>query len=338
MKNKEMTGNEGGKMLHNTSKPKELSILLILLGIALLFEILGWFVVGQSFLASPQRLFLMILQVSVVGLIAIGVTQVIITGGIDLSSGSVVALVAIIAASFAQSPEAKRPVFESLLGLPAIVPIAIGLAVGAACGFINGFLIAKTKIPPFIATLGMMVSARGLAQFYTQGKPVSMLTESYTFLGAGVMPVIIYLFMALIAHILLANTRYGKFTYAIGGNVTAARVSGINVERALIKVYTFAGFLSGLAGIVLTARVNSGQASMGVQFELDAIASAVIGGTSLSGGVGRIPGTIIGALVLGVVKSGFTFLGVNAYIQEIIKGLIIIGAVVMDMMRNKAKQ
>ena len=337
MKTKEVTGKGINGLGRSKTMPKELSILLILLGIAVLFEVLGWFIVRQSFLASPQRLFLMILQVSVVGLIAIGVTQVIITGGIDLSSGSVVALVAIIAASFAQSPEAKRPVFESLLGLPAIIPVLIGLGVGAACGFINGFLIAKTKIPPFIATLGMMVSARGLAQFYTQGKPVSMLTESYTFLGSGVMPVLIYLFMALEAHSLLTKTRYGKYTYAIGGNASAARVSGINVEKALIKVYTFAGFLSGLAGIVLTARVNSGQASMGVQFELDAIASAVIGGTSLSGGVGRIPGTIIGALVLGVVKSGFTFFGVNAYIQEIIKGLIIIGAVVMDMMRNKKR-
>ena len=331
------TKNSLGQMLKDKRKPKELSIFLILLAIALLFEVLGWFFVGQSFLGSPQRLFLMILQVSVVGLIAVGVTQVIITGGIDLSSGSVVALVAVVAASFAQSEEARRPVFESLLGLPAIVPILVGLAVGSLCGFINGVLISKTKIPPFIATLGMMVSARGMAQFYTEGKPVSMLSESYTFWGSGAMPVVIYLVMALIAHILLTNTRYGKFTYAIGGNEVAAKVSGINVDKALIKIYTFAGFLSGMAGIVLSARVNSGQASMGVQFELDAIASAVIGGTSLSGGIGRIPGAIIGALVLGVVKSGFTFLGVNAYVQEIIKGLIIIGAVVLDMMRNKKR-
>ena len=149
------------------------------------------------------------------------------------------------------------------------------------------------------------------------------------------MPVFIYLLFAAIAYILLRKTRYGKYIYAIGGNETAAVVSGINVVKYKILVYTFAGALAGLAGVVLSARVNSGQASMGVSFELDAIASAVIGGTSLSGGIGSIPGTLIGSLVLGLVQSGFTFLRINAYIQEIIKGLIIIGAVVMDMMRTK---
>ncbi len=314
---------------------KQLSILLILVGIGLLFEIIGWFTVGQSFLLNPHRLFLMILQIAVIGIIALGVTHVIIAGGIDLSSGSIVALVAVVAASFAQAHNATRPVFQGLVGLPVIVPVLAGLSLGTLCGFINGFLVAKTNIPPFIATLGMMVSARGLAQFYTSGKPVSMLSESYTFLGTGFVPVIIYLLMAVVAHVSLKHTRYGKYTYAIGGNETAAKISGISTTRYKIMIYTFAGFLAGLAGVVLSARVNSGQASMGVMFELDAIASAVIGGTSLSGGIGYIPGTIIGSMVLGVVKSGFTFLRVDAYIQEIIKGMIIICAVVMDVMRNK---
>ncbi len=316
------------------------SILFILIGIALLFEVLGWFVVGKSFLMNPQRLFLMILQVAVIGTIAIGVTQIIIAGGIDLSSGSIVALVAVVTASFAQADGASRPVFENLLGLPAFIPILIGLMVGAACGFINGVLIAKTGIPPFIATLGMFVSARGMAQLYTSGKPVSMLTDSFNFIGngpGGVMPVVIYLLMAGVAYYLLTQTRYGKYVYAIGGNEVAARVSGVNIDRYKILIYTYAGLLSGLAGIVLTGRVNSGQSGMGVGFELDAIASAVIGGASLSGGIGSIPGTLIGSLVLGVVQSGFTYLRINAYIQEIIKGIIIIGAVVMDVMRTKKK-
>lgn len=319
--------------------PKEVSILLILAGICLLFEILGWIVKGDSFLLNFNRLKLMILQMSVIGIIAIGVTQIIITGGIDLSSGSVVAFVAVVAASFGQAANATRPYFENLDGtLPIIIPLLIGIGLGGLCGFINGFLIAKTHIPPFIATLGMMVSARGFAQLYTQGKPVSMLNDSYLSLGAGMMPVFIYLFMALIAHILLTQTKYGKYVYAIGGNQHAAVVSGINVAKYKMMIYTYAGMLSGLAAIVLSARINSGQANMGVMFELDAIASAVIGGTSLDiGGIGTIGGTIIGSLVLGVVKSGFIFLGVNAYIQEIIKGAIIIGAVVLDVMRNKNK-
>ena len=314
---------------------KEAGILIILLTIALLFEVTGWFIVGQSFLFNPKRLFLMILQVSVIGLIAVGVTQIIITGGIDLSSGSIVALSAVVAASFAQTTGATRPVYVHLLDLPVIIPLTAGIGLGCVCGFFNGWLIAKTKIPPFIATLGMMVSARGFAQFYTAGKPVSMLTNSYLFIGAGFMPVFIYLLFAAMAYILLRKTRYGKYIYAIVGNETAAIVSGINVVKYKILVYTFAGALAGLAGVVLSARVNSGQASMGVSFELDAIASAVIGGTSLSGGIGTIPGTLIGSLVLGLVQSGFTFLRINAYIQEIIKGFIIIGAVVMDMMRTK---
>ncbi|WP_319558869.1 ABC transporter permease [Marispirochaeta sp.] len=335
-----MAKNNDVKIIRESLSVSKFSILIILIGIALLFEALGWFIVGRSFLLNPQRLFLMILQVSVIGIIAIGVTQIIIAGGIDLSSGSVVALVAVVAASFAQAENATRPVFENMLGIPVCFPVLIGLTVGALCGLINGILIAKTKIPPFIATLGMMVSARGMAQLYTEGKPVSMLTDSFNFIGngpGGIMPVIIYLCMAAVVYYLLTQTRYGKYVYAIGGNEIAARVSGVNVERYKIAIYTFAGFLSGLAGIVLAARINSGQSGMGVSFELDAIAAAVIGGASLSGGLGTIPGTIVGSLVLGIVQSGFTFLRVNAYIQEIIKGMIIVGAVVMDVMRNKQK-
>lgn len=318
--------------------PPEVSILLILVGIALIYEILGWIFVGQSFLLNQQRLTIMILQVSVIGIIAVGVTQVIITGGIDLSSGSVVGMTAMIAASFAQASTWSRAVYPSLTDLPFFVPILIGLAIGLLAGTINGLLIAYTKIPPFIATLGMMVSARGVAKWYTKGQPVSGLTDGFTFIGTGVLPVVVFLTVAVIFHIALRYTRYGKFTYAIGANVQAARVSGINVEAHLVKVYAIAGMLAGLAGVVTAARAQTAQAGMGVMYELDAIAATVIGGTSLTGGVGRITGTVIGTVILGVMTSGFTFLRVDAYYQEIVKGIIIVAAVVVDVYRQKGRK
>jgi len=266
------------------------------------------------------------------------VTQVIITGGVDLSSGSVVGMTAMIAASLAQQSDFARAVYPSLTGLPVFVPVAAGLLVGLAAGTVNGTLVAKTGIPPFIATLGMMVTARGIAKWYTRGQPVSMLTEQYAAIGSGIWPVVIFLTVALIFHIALRYTRYGKFTYAIGANLQAARVSGINVSAHLIKVYALAGLLAGLAGVVTSARAISGQAGMGVMYELDAIAAAVIGGTSLSGGVGRITGTVIGTLILGVMTSGFTFLRVDAYYQEIVKGIIIVGAVVVDQYRQQRRK
>ncbi|WP_428374440.1 ABC transporter permease [Lichenicoccus sp.] len=317
--------------------PVEASILGVLVGIALIFELLGWTLRGQSFLGNPSRLLIIILQVSIVGLLAVGVTQVIITTGIDLSSGSVLALSAMVAASLAQEGDYARAVYPSLGDLPIIIPIAAGLLVGAVAGLCNGTLITLGRLPPFIATLGMMVTARGLARYYTHGQPVSMLTDKFTAIGGGANPVLIFLVVAAIFHVALRYTRYGKYTYAIGGNIQAARVSGINVTRHLMLVYTIAGALSGLAGIIMAARATSGQAGMGVSYELDAIAAAVIGGTSLSGGIGRITGTVIGTLILGVMTSGFTFLGVDAYIQDIVKGLIIIAAVMADQFRRKRR-
>src|SRR5437870_5808870 len=308
----------------------------LLIGLALAFELLGWIFVGQSFLLNEQRLVVMILQVSVIGIIAVGVTQVIITGGIDLSSGSVVALTAMVAASLAQSSDAARAVYPSLTDMPVLVPVLAGLAGGAAAGLLNGTLIAWTSIPPFIATLGVMVTARGLAKWYTHGEPVSMLTDRYADIGGGALPVMIFLATALIFHVALRYTRYGKLTYAIGANPQAARVAGIPVARHLIAVYTIAGTLSGLAGIVTSARAVSGQAGMGTMYELDAIAAAVIGGASLAGGVGRITGTVIGTMILGVVTSGVTFLRIDAYYQEIVKGAIIVVAVIADQYRQRA--
>ncbi|MFT3847657.1 MAG: ABC transporter permease [Propionivibrio sp.] len=318
--------------------PSEVRILLVLVGVALVFEVLGWMFVGQSFLLNKDRLVVMILQMSVIGIIAVGVTQVIITGGIDLSSGSVLALTAMIAASLAQEPGYARAVYPALGGISVFWPIFAGLIVGLLAGVVNGALISYTAIPPFIATLGMYVSARGLAKWYTHGSPISMLTEDYAWIGSGAVPVVIFLVVALIFHIALRYTRYGKFTYAIGANRQAARVSGINVGRHLIVVYTIAGVLSGLAGIVTSARAITGQAGMGMGYELDAIAGAVIGGTSLNGGAGRITGTVIGVIILGVMTSGFTFLRIDAYYQEIVKGVIIVAAVVADQYRQRNRR
>lgn len=318
--------------------PKDTGIFIVMVGIALIFEAFGWYVRDQSFLLNPNRLVLIILQVAIIGIIAVGVTQVIITTGIDLSSGSVIALSAVVAASLAQTSDSLSPVYPSLVNMPAVVPIVAGIGVGILAGVINGVLITSTGIPPFIATLGMMVSARGLAQYYTQGNPISFLSDGFTTIGQGAMPVIIFLVVAVLFHIALKHTRYGKYVYAIGGNMTSARVSGINVNKYLVIVYSIAGGLSGLAGVVLAARVSSGQSSMGLSYELDAIAAAVIGGSSLMGGVGRITGTLIGAVILGLIKSGFTFVGVDAYMQDIIKGIIIVSAVSIDMYRNRKKR
>jgi len=335
--------------------PPEVSILGVLIGIALVFELLGWYFVGESFLANKQRLSIIVLQVAVIGIIAVGVTQVIITAGVDLSSGSMVGFIAMVAASFAQTSLNSRAVFlqpeYAQFGLNWFIdssplwPILVGLLVGLALGWLNGFIIAKSGIPPFIATLGMMVSVRGLAKWYTEGQPVALLNPEFTWFGQSFevwgfpvpRTVIVFFIVAFVCHIALSYTRYGKFTYAIGANPLAARVSGINIGKHLIRVYAVAGVLSGLAGVMLAARAQSGQPNMGVAFELDAIAATVIGGTSLAGGVGRITGTVIGTIILGVVTSGFTFLRVGAYYQEIVKGMIIVTAVIIDVQRQKRR-
>lgn len=318
--------------------PQEASIFLVLLGIGLFFEALGWYVNGQSFLFNLDRLQIIVLQMAVIGIIAIGVNLVIITSGIDLSSGSVVAAAAVVAASLAQVSDFPRAVFPALTDLPIIWPILAGAFTGLVIGLLNGSLIAYTMIPPFIATLGTMVAARGFAKWFTGGMPVSMLTDDFAWIGSGANPVIIFLVLAVIFHVVLRHTRFGKFTYAIGANRQAAIVSGINVNRHLIWVYTIAGLLAGIAGTVTASRAISGQSGMGVMYELDAIAAVVIGGTSLVGGKGRITGTVIGVLILGVMTSGFTFIRIDAYYQEMVKGAIIVAAVIADQYRNKKKR
>jgi inositol transport system permease protein len=321
------------------SWPAEFNALIGLVCTALIFGVLGWIIQGQSLLGNLQRLQIMILQASVIGIIAIGVTQVIITGGIDLSSGSIVGATAMISMSFAQVGTYERAVFYDLgwVDLPVIVPLMVGLGCGLIEGLINGFLVAYTKIPPFIATLGMMVTARGIAKWWTRGQPVSFPTEQFAAIGQGMMPVLIFLGVAILFFLILRYTVYGKHTYAIGSNQDAARMSGKNVERHLVIVYAIAGLLAGLAGMVVAARGLTAQAGLGLMYELDAIAMAVIGGVSLAGGRGSIVGTAIGMLIFGVIISGFTFLRLDAYYQEMIKGAIIVGAVVLDVWRQKRR-
>jgi inositol transport system permease protein len=347
--------------------PPEAGVFLALVLITLVFEILNR-VNGGSFLFNTresvdaifneQRLQIIILQVSITGIIAIGVTQVIILGGIDLSSGSVVGATAMIAMSFAQTavvngnPNPKAIFGDAFMDLPVIVPIAVGLGCGLVAGLINGLLIAYTRIPPFIATLGMMVSARGVARWWSNGDPVSFPTEGFAafsngdFLGwatfgliegPGLNPVLMFVGLAVLFQLLLSYSLYGKRSYAIGSNEEAARMSGINVARHKVLVYTIAGVLAAFAALVLSSKNLTAQAGMGVMYELDAIAMAVIGGVSLAGGRGSIGGTVIGALIFGVIISGFTSIRLDAYYQDMVKGAIIVGAVVLDQWRQRRR-
>jgi len=267
------------------------------------------------------------------------VTGVIVAGGIDLSSGSVVGVACVVAASLAQIPD--RAFYPAIAGSPVLLAIAAGCGIGALTGLVNGLFVAKTGIPPFIATLGMYTAARGAAMLYTTGRPLSNLSDAYNEIGQGSLigvplPILIFFGLAIVTHVLYSRTKFGKYIYAIGGNEQAARVSGINVGKYKILIYTYAGLLSGIAGLVVSSRIGSGQPGLGVGYELDAIAAAVIGGTSLSaGGIGTIPGTIVGALIIGVLNNTLDLINVSAYWQQIIKGAIIVGAVVLDQRKNR---
>ncbi|NMA12615.1 MAG: ABC transporter permease [Chloroflexi bacterium] len=307
----------------------------------LILMIVGMSIVKPSFRTITN--FLNILtQSSIYGILALGMTLVIISKGIDLSVGSILAMSAVVAASLGQTSTATSRLFPNLPELPVIVPILGALAIGTLCGVINGGLIAFTGIPAFIATLGMTTIARGFAYIYTNGKPVSTLIPGFRFIGQGnflgvPMPVVIYLVMILITWVLLNNTRFGKHVYAVGGNINAAEVSGVNVKKMLLLIYTYMGLLAGISGVVATARMVSAQPGLAVGYELTAIASTTIGGTSHSGGIGTIWGAVVGALVLSVMRNGMTILGIHSYWQQIVEGLVIIVAVILDMRKNARK-
>lgn len=273
---------------------------------------------------SAQNLLIVLRQVSINGILAIGVTLVIIAGGIDLSLGSVIALTGVVAASFAHPGT-----------YPLIVPLALALLTGMAIGAINGWTITLGRVAPFIVTLGMMTIARGLALVFSNGRPVTNLSPSFNYIGGGdflhiPVPILLFILVILISIIILNNTRMGRYIYAVGGNETAAKASGIRVNRVKLFAYIMCSMLAALAGIVLASRITTGQPNAGIAYELDAIAAVVIGGTSLLGGKGSITGTVIGVLIIGVINNGLDLLNVSSYYQQIIKGIIIIGAALLD--------
>jgi ribose transport system permease protein len=269
-------------------------------------------------------------QTSINAIVAVGMTFVIISGGIDLSVGSIVALSGVVLGALLQG------------GQPLAVALAAALAVGLACGLLNGALVSVGGLPPFIATLGMMSVARGAALVFTEGRPVSGFDEGFRSLATGSLgfvpaPVVVMIVVYVAAHIVLTRTTFGRFVYAIGGNEEATRLSGVAVRFHKTAIYGVSGLMSAIAAIVLTARLNSAQPIAGTMYELDAIAATVIGGTSLMGGEGTLAGTLVGALIMGVLRNGLNLLGVSSFLQQIVIGGVIVGAVLVDTVLKRRK-
>ncbi len=290
---------------------------LILLVICIFATILS-----PSFL-SVTNLFNVFKQITVAGVVGCGMTFVILTGGIDLSVGSILGLSGVLAAGVLEST-----------GNPAFA-IALALAVGVICGAINGFFVSFCEIPPFISTLGMMTLLRGCVLVYTKGSPISIKSDAYKFFGKGAIagipvPVIILILLFLLAHYILTQTSYGRSIYAFGGNREAARLSGISTRFTEWMAYTINGLLCGIAGIILTARLGSAQSTSGTGIEMDAIAAVILGGTSLSGGVGFVLPTVVGAMIMGIIDNILTLMNVNPHATNIVKGAVILIAVLVD--------
>lgn len=308
------------KMSRETSQ-----VLSVLSGLILLSLIFGF--MSDKFF-SVDNLLTVALQSAIIAIIAIGQTYVIITTGIDLSIGSNIALAGIVAAILMTSGVA--------------VPIAVigGLLSGCLVGLINGLIVVYGNIPPFIVTLGTMSIVRGVSLVITKGIPVTDLPETFTIIGTGSIasipiPAVIMFVLVAIFGFVLAKTKLGRYTYAIGSNFEAARLSGINTKRTLISIYIISGFLAACAGLILAARVVSAQPTAGTGYELDAVAASVIGGASLLGGEGIILGTFIGALVIGVLRNGLNLINVSAFWQQIVIGSVIIAAVYIDRVKRK---
>jgi ribose transport system permease protein len=300
-----------------------------LLGLIILCAILG--ILSEHFLTF-DNLLNVFRQSSVNALVALGQLLVIITAGIDLSVGSVMGLSCVLAAMMMKS------------GVPSPVALAASLAIGAFLGAINGTLLTKLKLPhPFIPTLGMMNVGRGLALVVSGGFPISELPSGFRFVGAGSLlwipaPVLLVVAFCVLFHVFLNRTTAGRDIYAIGGNPHAARLSGVPVDRRLILVYTLSGMMAGAAAIVLAGRMNSGFPLAGSGAELDAIAAVIIGGASFFGGVGTVGGTLVGALIMGVLRNGLNLLNVSASWQTVVIGVVIVGAVLVDVIRKRAME
>ncbi|BBE26970.1 MULTISPECIES: ABC transporter permease [Latilactobacillus] len=299
--------------------------------LALLVLVVAVSVMNMSFLA-PSNLLNLLRQVSINALIAFGMTFVILTGGIDLSVGSILALSGAISAYMIQA------------GVSPAISIAIGMLTGALFGLINGILVAYGKAAPFIATLATMTIFRGGTYVFTNGNPITgtKINESFLFqfMGRGYLfgipfPIIIMLIAFGILYVVLHKTTFGRKTYALGGNEEAAYVAGVNTKKVTMIIYTLSGLMASVAGVILTSRLSSAQPDAGTSYEMDAIAAVVLGGTSLAGGKGRIFGTLIGALIIGTLNNGMNLLGISSFYQQIVKGIVIIVAVLLDRRESK---
>lgn len=290
---------------------------------------------ANPYFLKAKNLINVLRQVSINGLLSIGMTFVILTGGIDLSVGSLLAFAGVVGGSLVSPAFAQRGFVY-----PVWISIIVALACGAILGSVTGLLVSKMKVPAFVATLGMLSIARGFTFIYTDGMPIPNIDNSFLFLGQGIIlgvpfPVIIFGFVFALAWIVLYKTRFGRYIYAVGGNEKSAKVSGINTKLIIFSVYGISGLLSALGGLILTARTTAGLPQAGSSYELDAIAAVVIGGTSLSGGQGDLVGTLFGALIIGVLNNGLDLMGVSSYYQQVFKGAIIIGAVLLDSIRKR---
>jgi ribose transport system permease protein len=303
------------------------------IGIAFVLEFILFSFLSPYFF-TPDNLLNVSLQASITAIIAAGMTFVILTGGIDLSVGSLVAFSGIVATTLLKSSLPPTAGF--------VVAILAGLAVGSLSGAFAGFCITRFNIAPFIVTLATMTIWRGAAFVWTDGRPVWELPDGFAFLGTGRLlavpvPTIIMVMTFIASHIILTRTRFGRYVYAVGGNIEAARLAGIQTGKVLVNVYVLSGTLAALSGILLASRMNSGQPNAGVSYELDVIASVVVGGTSLSGGAGSIVGTFIGAMLIAVLRNGLNLLNVNSYVQQVIVGVVILLAVMLDQIRRRRR-
>ena len=290
---------------------------------------------------TPDNGWNILRQISVNLCLSIGMTLVIVSGGIDLSVGAILALAGAVAAGLLKSGLAV-PAFGVRLQFTMVGTIVAGVAVGAALGWCNGFVIARFRLPPFVATLGMLSIARGLTMLWTGGFPITDLGPAFGFLGSGTlfgvpMPVwIVALLVGMFATI-ARQTVFGRHVYALGSNELTARLAGLSINRIRIAVYTLAGALAGIAGLIVTARLDSAQPNAGLGYELDSIAAVVIGGTSLSGGRGSVAGTVLGCLIIGVLNNGLFLLNVSPFWQQVIKGGVILLAVAIDKLNVRSR-
>jgi ribose transport system permease protein len=319
-------------------KIKNINLSILQPLVALFLMVIVMTILSDKF-ATTDNLFNVARQISVNLCISIGMTLVILTGGIDLSVGSILAFSGAIAAGLLKNGISIET-FNLFIGFTLFGSILFALLVGACLGFFNGIMITRFKVPPFVATLAMLTIARGFTMLYTNGFPITQLGKNFTFIGTGwilgiPMPVIISLFLIIIFAFFLSKTPKGRYIYAIGGNERAALLSGINVNKIKLFVYTLAGLLAAVGGILVTARLDSSQPNAGLGYELDSIAAVVIGGASLNGGKGSIFGTVIGAIIIGILNNGLVLLNVSPFWQQVIKGFVILLAVIIDKLQRK---